>query len=224
MRRGEKPVGPSHPWTGRPVRACLFWHPASGRHRRQWGATRGEAEEALSASGVILTPLPSPPCAEITGPVPPSALCFHSSAAHLPHSLAMPEPLRLNQPCWWTILRHPVPYPSSVRRNLTSDISPKSRQWAIRHHAGNTMGTCRGDMVPTKRAWPGIMGTSSIRNNEACGEKNTVCGEDVNREKAGERLSIPSVPRFYDFSKLERRISDNVLAFHCHSTVTSVRK
>lgn len=189
-----------------------------------WGATRGEAEEALSASSVLLTPIPWPPCAGIRG------LFHRSPCVSIPQPLfsriASPrrEPLRLNQPCLWTILRHPVPYPSSVWRNLTADIPPKSRQWAIRHYAVNTIGTCRGEMIPTTRAWPGIMGTSSIRNDEACGEKNTVCGEDVNRENAAGMLSILSVPRFHGVSKLERRIPDNEPAFRCHFAVTGRKK
>lgn len=78
--------------------------------------------------------------------------------------------------------------------------------------------------LTTIRAWSSIMETSSIRNDEACGEKNTVCGEDVNRENAGESLSIPSVPRFPDISKLEPQFPDNDLAFGCRSTVTALGK
>jgi len=91
IRRGKKPVGPSPPWTDRPVRACLFWHPASGRHRRRLGGYpwRGRG------SAIRLWCHPDAhPVASLrgnTGPVPPFALCFHSSAAILPHSLATPR-------------------------------------------------------------------------------------------------------------------------------------
>jgi 3-hydroxymyristoyl/3-hydroxydecanoyl-(acyl carrier protein) dehydratase len=37
-------------------------------------------------------------------------------------------------------------------------------------------------------------------------------------------LSIPPVPRFHGFSKLERRIPDNGPAFRCHFAVTGRRK